>query len=214
MYPLPAASDGTESVPDAHGATSVRDVVSGSARGPSSQRTSCICDSQKLIDLRGLVGLVDVARSPSVSCSVLQRQQLPPPRWSLRDSLSDALFEIFAIYAHFPFIGEVWVYNGMFTQMIYKSKSVDAFNSSKAQWEIEHPGSKHVFRMELPLTGPSSYIAAVSGVLLELKIGATENEPEEEYDEVVDWCHIHKGGFSYTSFDTPRFISFGRNEMK
>lgn len=221
MNPLPAASDVTESVPDADGARSVQARI---ARGPPSQRTFSTCDSQKLIDLRGLVGLIDVARSPGGSGpviriagtsslghaiykkaprelpglidvarfrrgsgSVIQQPQLPPPRWSLRDSLSDPLFEIFAVYTHFPLIGEVLVFNGMATQIICQSKSVDAFNSSKAQWELKHPRSKHVFRMELPPTGPSRYISAESGVLLQVKIDPTENEPVEVSNKLVDW---------------------------
>ncbi|XBI31405.1 hypothetical protein VPH35_054971 [Triticum aestivum] len=165
-------------------AANMREVLPGIARGPPPQSTSCTTYSlgkpQRLIDLPGLLGLLDVTPSPGGSGSVIQitgctslaqylpagRQRRPPRSWSLKDYCGGPVFKIFAVYANFPLVGQVRAFRGRFTQTIYEYKA-----------------------MKLPPTGTSNHISADSGARLQVKIDATKNKAEELCSHVLDWVH-------------------------
>ena len=112
-------------------------------------------------------GLTDVARSSGESGSVnlitrarliacaapLSRaaagdrpQQLPPPKWSLKDSLSDCLVEIFEVSVNFPLRGHVWAFGSIHTtrRVICRSKNAKEFYSRRAKWARDNPGAELV----------------------------------------------------------------------
>ncbi|KAM3335096.1 hypothetical protein ACQJBY_029482 [Aegilops geniculata] len=199
------------------GAGSAGEVLPGPPPQSTSRTTSySLGDPQRLIGLPGLLGLLDVAPSPGGSGSAIriagrtslaeylpaggvaqwspapannQRQQRPLRSWSVKAHCGDRLFEIFAVYANFPLIGQVLASGAMPAKIICqrKPKTIKPFYSQRARWARQHPESQLVdFRMELPPTGLSTYIPADSRVSIQVKIDGTKNKPEE-LSLVLDW---------------------------
>ncbi|XBI21384.1 hypothetical protein VPH35_062510 [Triticum aestivum] len=186
-------------------------------------RTSCttstyfLGDPERLIDLPGLLGLIDRAHSlggsgprragpaihkkaPLATTSPIEHLPVggaaarwspgnqPRPSWSLKNHYGDPLFEIFGVYANFPLVGQVLASGGMVTDIICQLQTAKPFYSLRARWAMQHPKSQLVdFRMKLPPTGPCCYISACSGVALGVKIDATKNNAEEVSSLVRDW---------------------------